>query len=118
MSYDDIIKKEPSLLDHPGMDEAKDDFYFINAKSIRKKVRFARHQGLWGVMLWEVGQDKGFFGASKNTEGSLLKHIRAAVEEDLQRTWEEFLDMLSARSPISEVQLILGLSSIAGGGLL
>mmetsp|Transcript_4141 Transcript_4141/g.11745 ORF Transcript_4141/g.11745 Transcript_4141/m.11745 type:complete len:431 (-) Transcript_4141:36-1328(-) len=119
-SYDDLISREPSLLRRPDVDQAQDDIYFVNADSIRKKVRMARYEGLSGVMIWEVGQDRISHGAQapRSGDGSLLGHVRATAAGEFRPTWEEFGEMASARSPITEVQIISALGSVVGGGLM
>jgi len=56
-SYAEIVVQEASLTIRPSADEASDGTYFINARSLTKKVAYARQQGLRAVTVWELGQD-------------------------------------------------------------
>lgn len=51
----------------PGQDTVS-GYYFNNSETVREKVRYAKNEGLSGVMIWELGQD-----TSDST--SLLKAI-------------------------------------------
>jgi len=75
-SYAEIVEAEPSLLDHPDVDETKGGLYFNNANTLTKKVRFAIRKGLGGVMIWEVGQDTP---PSSPSRGSLLRYVWSAA---------------------------------------
>jgi GH18 family chitinase len=55
-----------------GTDEV-DGVYFNGPDTVRKKVAFARENGLGGVMVWEVGQDAA-------GEASLLRVIRTEAD--------------------------------------
>lgn len=52
-------------------------YYFNGIETVRKKVQFAKAEGLSGVMVWEIGQDT-------NDESSLLGAITEA-RKDLAR---------------------------------
>lgn len=51
----------------PGQDTVS-GYYFNNAETVREKVRYAKNEGLSGVMVWELGQDT-------DDSSSLLKAI-------------------------------------------
>ncbi|HEV3258050.1 MAG TPA: glycoside hydrolase family 18 protein [Gemmataceae bacterium] len=68
MSYAEIVRKhKPS----PEEDEAG-GVYFNGINTIRRKARYAKENGLGGVMIWELGQDTA-------DETSLLRAIKRAV---------------------------------------
>lgn len=55
LTYAEIVRRyQPP----PANDEA-DGIFFNGIDTIRRKVAFARDEGLGGVMVWELGQDAG-----------------------------------------------------------
>lgn len=109
-TYSQILDQEPSLTDRPGTDESKDGDYFINARSMAQKVRVAAENGLGGVMVWELGQDKAVSSGS-----SLLEHVWAAAKHGLEPpdSWKEAL--LTRIHNFNEDHVIGTLASILGG---
>lgn len=70
MTYADIVARY-----HPAPDvDEVDGIYFNNIRTIRRKARYARDNGLGGVMFWELGQDS----ADKT---SLVLAIRDALSK-------------------------------------
>jgi len=86
LTYGEIIDEEPSLVDRPGVDVSKSGVYFPNARSMANKVQMAAEFGLGGVMIWELGQDKG------SDHQSLLRHVWAASKgTQVEKTWLEIV---------------------------
>lgn len=56
-SYNEIIEREPALLQNLEADTTKEGIYFINKAHVAKKIQLASDAGLAGVMVWELGQD-------------------------------------------------------------
>eukprot|EP00746_Dinoflagellata_sp_MGD_P021958 gnl/MRDRNA2_/MRDRNA2_15126_c0_seq1.p1 gnl/MRDRNA2_/MRDRNA2_15126_c0~~gnl/MRDRNA2_/MRDRNA2_15126_c0_seq1.p1 ORF type:complete len:172 (+),score=43.07 gnl/MRDRNA2_/MRDRNA2_15126_c0_seq1:55-570(+) len=54
-----------------------DGFFFNNVATVQQKVRFAKKQGLAGVMIWELGQD-----LPVEHDHSLLRAIGQTVQSD------------------------------------
>mmetsp|Transcript_83128 Transcript_83128/g.178208 ORF Transcript_83128/g.178208 Transcript_83128/m.178208 type:complete len:419 (-) Transcript_83128:21-1277(-) len=108
MSYGQIVDRDPTVKRFTANDESTDGTYFINAKSAAKKVQFAAQQGLAGVAIWELGQDKP---ASDAAEGSLLRHIWEAVEE-VGTPVSFWRRLLSYAVPSSEDQVYAALSAV------
>lgn len=68
LSYAEIVRRyQPP----PANDEA-DGIYFNGINTIRRKVAFARDEGLAGMMIWELGQDAG-------GDASLLRGLHRAA---------------------------------------
>ena len=57
----------------PGTTDESEGIYFNGPVTIAEKVRWARKEGLAGVMIWELGQDA-------TGDASLLRVIRGSVD--------------------------------------
>lgn len=127
-TYGSILDREPDLKYKLNVDESTNgSFYFNNAETLAKKVRYAAKRKLGGVMIWELGQDKA---ASNPTGGSLLRHVWSAVEEVLANSTAGasrraaraaakqhsigFLGELLDFNPFTEENIIAGLSGLIG----
>jgi len=112
-TYEQIVDEEPSLVHRRGVDESKSGIYFVNARSLTEKVRFADEHGLGGVMIWELGQDKAVSSGQ-----SLLAALWAAAQngEVLETTWHE--EILTRMHSFGENELIGMMTAIIGGYLL
>jgi chitinase len=61
----------------PGTTDESEGIYFNGPVTIAEKVRWARNEGLAGVMVWELGQDA-------TGDASLLRVIRGSVDGALK----------------------------------
>jgi len=101
ISFEDILASEPTLEQRPEVDESRDGVYFVNAGSLARKVQYAGQQGLGGIMIWELGQDR--------RSGGMLRHARNAAD-GVRRSWSYQLSWL----PFGENHVIMVLSALVG----
>jgi hypothetical protein len=104
--FQDLAAKEPWLTSNPQVDEAS-GVYFVNTKSISKKVRFAARPGWAGVMRWELGQD--------SKDGHLLRSVWSVSQTaaQAQGSWGDYFQDLLERAKEIEDWLI----TVFSGGL-
>lgn len=84
-TYNEIIEKEPALLQNPETDTTQDGMFFINKAHAATKIKLASDAGLAGVMVWELGQDL-------STTERMLSHIWRSAKGKSSRlaSWFKF----------------------------
>jgi len=72
----DVIKKVPESLQSLHL-HTWNGFHFDSLEDVRRKVQYAKRQGLKGVFLWELGQDRQLEGVADG--GILLETMSSAA---------------------------------------
>lgn len=72
VSYADLILK----YNPPPDSDLSGNYYFNGIRTIQKKVRFAREQGLAGMMIWELGQDTADHRSLLRALTEEIRHLR------------------------------------------
>lgn len=109
-SYGEILDKDQSLTDRPGVDESQ-GMWFNNANMLAAKVKLCADRGLAGLMIWELGQDK-----PASSSSSLLKKVwKAARQADSGDGWWNYAKFsLMAMVPSNEQQCFVLATVIIG----
>mmetsp|Transcript_58547 Transcript_58547/g.155869 ORF Transcript_58547/g.155869 Transcript_58547/m.155869 type:complete len:464 (-) Transcript_58547:72-1463(-) len=113
ISYGEIVDKEPSIVRRSRVDETNEGVVFNNAKTLKMKVRHAARQGLAGITVWELGQDK-----PASSRSSLLSKLWAAAENPLSSADDSDsmlgLAQLFVAEYVTEDNLMLAATLLAG----